>query len=179
MICDKIGHDYGSGLACLHCAEPKPVLSPEARAYLNSREMTAEPPEKVPAVTTFPAATMVERPSLGIPSDDAARKGMPVFDGVLMYFPLACLAVSEVSKAGNDQHNPGQPMHWARGKSMDQMNTALRHMMDHGMGNRYDFATLESGEVVCTGRHLAKAAWRILAALQLDIETEASEANQG
>jgi hypothetical protein len=78
-----------------------------------------------------------------------------------MYFPEALLAVAAVSKAGNDQHNPGERLHWARGKSMDQMNTAMRHMMDHGMGEVFD----TDGQ-----RHLAKAAWRILAALELSIE---------
>jgi hypothetical protein len=82
---------------------------------------------------------------------------------VLLYFPDAIMAVAEVSRIGNEQHNPGQPLHWARGKSMDQFNTGLRHTMDHRMGQRYD----SDG-----ARHLAKAAWRALAALQLDIEEE-------
>jgi hypothetical protein len=100
---------------------------------------------------------------MSLPTDDKARKSLPIFDGVLLYFPDAIAAVAEVSRIGNDQHNPGQPLHWARGKSMDQMNTALRHMLDHGTGTRYD----KDG-----ARHLAKTAWRILAQLQLDIEAE-------
>lgn len=99
---------------------------------------------------------------VGLPDDDAARKALPIFDGFLMYFPDAAAAVAEVSRIGNEQHNPGEPLHWARGKSMDQYNTALRHMMDHRMGKRYNGAA----------RHLANAAWRIMAALQLDIEAE-------
>ena len=98
-----------------------------------------------------------------LPAIDAERKAIPLFDGAVMYFPNALAAVAEVSRIGNEQHNPGQPLHWARGKSMDQFNTALRHLVDHRMGVRYD----NDG-----GRHLAKAAWRILAALQLDIEAE-------
>ena len=97
-------------------------------------------------------------------SDDAAtRKGFPVFTGVFMYFPDAIAAVANVSKLGNDQHNPGQPLHWAREKSTDQMDTASRHMMDHGTG----FTKDSDGAY-----HLAKAAWRILAELQLTIEKE-------
>lgn len=98
-----------------------------------------------------------------LPKDDKSRKALPIFDGVLMYFPDALVAVAEVSRIGNEQHNPGEPLHWARGKSMDQYNTALRHMMDHRLGQRYD---------TDGARHLAKSAWRILAALQLDIEAE-------
>jgi len=104
--------------------------------------------------------------TLSLPTDYDARKNLPIFDGVLMYFPDAIAAVSHVSKLGNDQHNPGEPLHWARGKSMDQFNTAVRHLMDHGCGERYD---------ADGGRHLAKAAWRVLAALQLDIEKERKE----
>lgn len=88
------------------------------------------------------------------------RKGQPVFTGVAAYFPDALKAVAEVSRIGNDQHNPGQPLHWARGKSADQLDAAMRHMLDH-LANPID---------TDGGRHLAKAAWRLLAELQLDIE---------
>lgn len=95
--------------------------------------------------------------------DNAKRKSVPIFDGAVMYFPNALAAVAEVSREGNKQHNPGEPLHWARDKSTDQFNTALRHLIDHANGCRYD----ADGQ-----RHLAKAAWRVLAALQLDIEAE-------
>ena len=98
--------------------------------------------------------------------DNAKRKSIPVFDGAVMYFPNALAAVAEVSREGNKQHNPGEPLHWARDKSTDQFNTALRHLIDHANGCRFD---------VDGQRHLAKAAWRVLAALQLDIEAEKSE----
>lgn len=97
------------------------------------------------------------------PDSAQGRKEHPVFTGVLMYFPDAIAAVSHVSKLGNDQHNPGQPLHWAREKSTDQMDTATRHLMDHGVGNTKD---------TDGAYHLAKAAWRILAELQLTIERE-------
>jgi dATP/dGTP diphosphohydrolase len=102
---------------------------------------------------------------MSLPTTDAARKALPVFDGVLMYFPDAIMEIARVSMQGNDQHNPGEKLHWARGKSMDQFNTALRHMMDHGMGNRFDGE--HRGEKIW---HLAKAAWRNMAALQMAIE---------
>lgn len=98
-----------------------------------------------------------------LPTDAKARKALPIFRGPVMYFPDALLAVAAVCKAGNDQHNPGEPLHWAREKSTEQMDTAMRHMMDHGQGVRYD----TDGTW-----HLAKAAWRILAELQLAIEAE-------
>ena len=112
-------------------------------------------------------------------TDYDGRKAIPIFEGVVMYFPKALAAVAEVSHAGNQQHNPGEQLHWARGKSMDQYNTALRHLMDHRMGGgRTEPFTKENNGWIPEPRdkdgvrHLAKAAWRILAALQLAIEEE-------
>ena len=98
-----------------------------------------------------------------LPTDNQARQDRPIFRGPLMYFPHALLEIARVCKAGNDQHNLGEPMHWAREKSTEQMDTALRHMMDHGLGNTKDTDGMY---------HLAKAAWRILAELQLTIEKD-------
>lgn len=120
------------------------------RASAWARDINSAPTPGRPQGEIFPASAQ-------------GRKNHPVFTGVLMYFPDAIAEVAAVSKQGNDQHNPGQPLHWARGKSMDQMDTASRHMMDHGVGNVRD----------TDGRyHLGKAAWRLLAELQLTIEAE-------
>lgn len=96
------------------------------------------------------------RPSL--PADSAARKEIPLARGLLDYFPAALAAVASVSKKGNDQHNPGQPMHHARGKSMDHADCILRHLVDRG--------TVDTDGV----RHAAKVAWRALALLQEELE---------
>ena len=92
-----------------------------------------------------------------LPTDAEARKGFPLA-AIFDCFPDALLAIAEVIKAGNDQHNPGQPIHWARGKSMDQDDCLLRHFMDRGLID------------VDGKRHSAKMAWRSLALLQLEIE---------
>ena len=93
-----------------------------------------------------------------LPAEDEARKQIPIYSGLLMYFPDACAAVANLSWVANEQHNPGERMHWARGKSMDQHNTLIRHLM-------------EAGRIDIDGtRHSTKAAWRALAALQLEIE---------
>lgn len=103
---------------------------------------------------------------MSLPTDDKARKALPIWDGVIMYFPDVWAEIAKVSKAGNDQHNPGEPLHWARGKSMDQMNTAMRHMIDHGTGTLVD---------TDGGYHLAKAIWRLCAELQLTLERGGAE----
>jgi Domain of unknown function (DUF5664) len=90
------------------------------------------------------------------------RKKYPVYSGVLCYFPAAIAEISRVSYLGNEQHNPGEPLHWARGKSTDQGDTALRHIMDHENDPRDTDGAY----------HLAKACWRLLARLQLHLEAE-------
>lgn len=96
-----------------------------------------------------------------LPIDNDARKALPVWDFLMEYFPDAILELVRVSVDGNRQHNPGERLHWAREKSTDQLNTAMRHQFDYGTGVRYD----------ADGRHhLAKAAWRLLAQVQLDLE---------
>jgi hypothetical protein len=96
------------------------------------------------------------------PNDAAARKALPIATGVLNYFPDALLAVAEVSRVGNDQHNPGQPLHWAKDLSTDHADSLLRHLIDAG--------TLDTDGT----RHSAKVAWRALALLQVEIERETS-----
>jgi len=106
---------------------------------------------------------------MNLPTDDKARKALPIFSYTFEYFPDAYLAEVQVAVAGNEQHNPGQPLHWAREKSKDQMNTALRHIWDYGTGTKKD----TDGQW-----HLAKAIWRLKAQLQLDIEAERNLAVQ-
>lgn len=95
-----------------------------------------------------------------LPTGHQERKDTPIMRGVLDYFPAAIAEVARISKKGNDQHNPGQPIHWARGKSTDHADCAVRHLMDRG---KID----SDGE-----RHTAKAAWRVLAELQEELERE-------
>lgn len=95
-----------------------------------------------------------------VKGDAAARKALPLCTGVLDYFPDALLAVAELSRIGNEQHNPGQPLHWAKEKSTDEPDALLRHLIDRG-------------KVDADGaRHSAKVAWRALALLQREIEAE-------
>ncbi len=103
------------------------------------------------------------------PSGYAERKAIPIFTGVLDYFPAALIEVAKVSHAGNEQHNPGQPLHHARGKSMNQLDTALRHAMD----SRY--ADLDSDGQY----HLAKAIWRLSAELQILLESKGAPLARG
>jgi hypothetical protein len=88
------------------------------------------------------------------------RKERPIARGVLDYFPLAIAEVAKVSYVGNQQHNPGEEMHWSRGKSNDHADCIARHLIERG--------TIDTDGL----RHSAKIAWRALALLQLELEAE-------
>ena len=99
-------------------------------------------------------------PVSGISAEAQARKDCPIYSGVLMYFPKALLEIARVSKAGNDQHNPGKPLHWDRSKSGDELDALTRHLF-------------EAGTVDTDGQlHSAKVAWRALANLEKELENE-------
>jgi Domain of unknown function (DUF5664) len=95
---------------------------------------------------------------MSLPTDKAARKAVPIHSGVLRYFPDAIAAVAELSRIGNDQHNPGEPLHWAREKSTDELDALARHLLEAG--------TVDTDGV----RHSTKVAWRALANLQKELE---------
>jgi len=86
------------------------------------------------------------------------RKEMPMFRGLLQYFPDALAYVAHVSWKGNEQHNPGQPLHWAREKSTDHGDCIIRHQSEAG--------TFDDDGLL----HDGKVAWRALAQLQLELE---------
>lgn len=91
-------------------------------------------------------------------NDKKQRKETPMATGLLDYFPDALAEVANVSFVGNAQHNPGQPMHWAREKSQDHADCIIRHLAERG---KFDTDGLS---------HSGKVVWRALANLQLEIE---------
>lgn len=99
-----------------------------------------------------------------LPTDSAERKRTPITTGVLDYFPDAIAELARVSFIGNEQHNPGEPLHWAREKSTDHADCIVRHLLERG--------TVDSDGT----RHTAKMAWRALALLQTELEGERATA---
>lgn len=92
--------------------EPAPLI--KSRAFEPTETQTFGP---LPATTT-------------LPTDSAVRKDIPIYSGVVAYFPAALAGVARISKQGNDKHNPGLPLHHARGKSMDHADCIVRHLID-------------------------------------------------
>jgi hypothetical protein len=105
---------------------------------------------------------------MSLPADTAARKNIPLARGLLDYFPAALAAVAELSKKGNDKHNPGEDLHWARGKSMDHADCIMRHLVDRG--------TVDPEDGIL---HDAKVAWRALALLQETLEAAGAPLPRG
>lgn len=92
-------------------------------------------------------------------TESERRKETPLFSGCLGYFPDALAAVARLSKLGNDKHNPGEPLHWSKGKSNDHADCLVRHLVAHGQVDP------ETGL-----SHTVAVAWRALALLQTEIE---------
>lgn len=88
------------------------------------------------------------------------RKERPLYSGVLAYFPDALLEVAYASFIGNQQHNPGEPLHWAKEKSTDEPDALARHLLDRDRRDKDNV------------RHKAKVAWRALADLQRELDDE-------
>src|SRR5208282_4895769 len=93
-----------------------------------------------------------------LPTDSDERKNVPMATGALDYFPATWAAIAQLSKVGNDKHNPGQPLHWSRGKSGDHADCIMRHLAERG--------TLDTDGVP----HSVKVAWRACALAQEELE---------
>lgn len=144
-------YDHGGGCSC--------GLNAECNCGSNTGVETRRlsPIEQLAARAASPAKPAK---SATLPTDAAIRKGAPIARGVIDYFPDAMFEVAKLSKVGNDQHNPGKPMHWAKEKSTDHADCIVRHLIDRGTRD-------EDGV-----RHSAKVAWRALALLQTEIDQE-------
>lgn len=81
--------------------------------------------------------------------DSAKRKEYPVYSGCLNYFPDAIAEVCRLSFKANQKHNPGEALHWSKGKSSDHKDCIARHLID--------------GDPI-------SLAWRALANLQTELE---------
>lgn len=122
----------------------------------------SDPPNPDPAIFAKLLSGEIPRPLIGLATlsgDSTARKGLPIATGLLDYFGDALVATAEVSRLGNDKHNPGEPLHWARGKGGDNANELFRHFIQRG--------TWDTDRVL----HSARVAWRANAILQLELET--------
>ena len=96
------------------------------------------------------------------------NKQYPMFEGLLKYFPNALREVSHLSLVANEQHHPGEPLHWDKEKSTDEKDALLRHLTEIAKGNHIDTDGM---------LHATKVAWRALANLERDLSTGYNENN--
>ena len=96
---------------------------------------------------------------MSLTTDYAERKATPLCTGCFDYFADALAAVARLSLKANEKHNPGEPLHWSKGKSNDHADCLLRHLVERG---KVDEEMQES--------HTVHVAWRALALLQTEIE---------
>lgn len=96
----------------------------------------------------------------------ALRKMQPVGTVMKNYFPLADRARAAVAWLGNEKHNPGERLYWARGKSDDHLDCAGRHLTE---SDDWDVTVLPDGRVFAV-LHAAQAAWRASALAQIAAE---------
>jgi hypothetical protein len=97
---------------------------------------------------------------MSLPTDRDARNALPIWDGVLMYFPDVWAEIAKVSVIGNKQHGLGAKLYFDHNVSTDHLNKVMRHCLDHATGT-----IMDTDETY----HMAKAAWRSLAELQMTI----------
>jgi hypothetical protein len=101
------------------------------------------------------------------PMTSEERKQYPLTTGVIDYFPDALLYVAHVSYVANEQHNPGEKMHWAKENSIGYGDQIGRHLIGR---DKVDDDNL---------LHAGKLAWRSLEYLQRLIEKKRSERANG
>lgn len=134
----------------------------EARSAANDTDRAP------PTLRSVPRPPALQAPVVPpfMSTDSEVRKQMPVATGVLAYFPDALMCVSFISRVGNDKHNPGQPLHWAKDKSTDEPDAETRHMLDFLRALPPDPGLEPLGHL----GHLASKAWRALAHLQRECD---------
>lgn len=97
--------------------------------------------------------------------DSPTRKEFPICTGALDYAPDALAAVAHISYLGNEKHNKGEPLHHARGKSMDHADCDVRHQ-----STRFDVDPAYADDILAPVFHMAEHTWRALMQLQEAME---------
>lgn len=96
-----------------------------------------------------------------LPSDPAARKRIPIWSGCIKYFPKALAAIAQLSFIANEQHHPGEPVHWDKSKSTDELDALMRHLDESAQGIDYDTDGILQD---------VKVAWRAVANLERKLD---------
>lgn len=96
------------------------------------------------------------------------RKEYPITTGFVDYFPDAMALVAHMSWIGNAKHNPGEPLHWRRSKSSDEIDALMRHL---SCRDSSELVAIDAFRTVNVP-HRVPLAWRAMAELQKWAEEE-------
>lgn len=116
---------------------PEAPAAPETNA-MEERLRQENPPSQPPKVAEMqtwhfdPSVALNDgaRFPSSLPNDSELRKQYPVGSVLFGQFPAAVVALAHHSWKGNNKHNPGQPLQDARDKSNDDLECALRHLLE-------------------------------------------------
>ena len=110
------------------------ALHPELLAGRFAPEVPAQPIRRLCLLGEQRAADATLEAELRWLEEEPSALIMAVRTGSrrMEYFPDAMVAVAELSMIGNEQHNPGKPLHWDRSKSGDELDALTRHLIDAG-----------------------------------------------
>ena len=112
------------------------------------------------------------------PDNDKLRKMLPIWKYLTGNLPKAHREVTKVCVVNNVRYNPDRDpadINWNRGKSMDQLGSGARHMLEAAVdGKVFEMVPLEVAKITGIEKVyvLAEAMWRIGAELELTIERE-------
>lgn len=115
-----------------------------------------------------------------LPTDSEERKKIPIFSGPMSYFPRALAELARVCHVGNEKHNPGEPLHWAREKSSDHTDCIIRHLIDAHEETAVSPCGAKLGIAVDHETGIPEAvfvAWRAMGHAELVLEHMASISN--
>jgi len=121
---------------------------PAAEMAARARDGVATAPVP-PTIWQRLAAAWAMPGARSLPVDSNFRKEIPLASGCYEYFPAALVALAAWSKVANEKHNPGEPMHHARGKSADHADCIARHALDQADAERANDLIAQLEEATC------------------------------
>lgn len=99
-----------------------------------------------------------------LPTDSAARKEIPLWEGTFGYFPASMAEMARTSYKGNQKHREGLPLGHSRGKSNDHSDCVARHLLD------YQAMSKAGAPVEVLREELGNLCWRAHAFAQEELE---------
>jgi hypothetical protein len=132
-------------------AVPEPVLPPAPRLVAEMADWNHDMSVPLNHGARFPTI---------LPNDSAERKEYPLGSVWFGQFPSAMVALARHSWEGNNKHNPGMSLRDDRTKSNDDLECALRHLLEGDYrGAHWRVARLHQKQLEAEGAPVAPLAY--------------------